>query len=90
MDKQKIIIIVLSVALILTAQYIVLEKWLVSVKQDMVTSYQDGYDAGAKDVLTTIYLQTKNCQTSTITLENSTLQVFDINCLQTDLEKINP
>lgn len=90
MDKQKIIIIALSIALILTVQYFILEKWLVNVKQDMVSSYQNGYDAGAKDVLTTIFLQTKDCQTSIITLGNVTRQVFDVTCLQTDLEKTHP
>ena len=90
MDRQKIIIIVLSIALILTAQYVILEKWFISVQQDKVASYQNGFNAGVRETLTTIFLQTKNCQTSTITLDNVTRQIFDIICLQNNLEKINP
>jgi len=82
MNKQKIIIITLSIALFLIVQYVIIENWLVGVREDMIASYQNGYNAGAKDALTAIYQQTMECQTSTITLGNFTRQVFDTTCLQ--------
>lgn len=90
MNKQKIIIIALSITLFLIVQYVIIENWLVGVREDMVASYQNGYNGGAKDALTAIYQQTMNCQTSTITVGNFTRQVFDITCLQDNPEKTNP
>ena len=86
-DKQKIAIIALSVALFLISQYIILEKWIESNQQKMNEVYQRGYDTGSQDAVIAIYEQTQNCQTTTVTLGNLTKNIFDLSCIQTNLEK---
>jgi len=90
MNRQKIIIIALSVALFLTAQYIFLDKLIESNNQKMSQIYQRGYDSGAKDAITALYQQTQNCQISTITLGNLTKHVFDLACLKKGANATNP
>ena len=82
MNKQKITIIGLVAALVLISMYMVLDKLAVTRQQEMVEIYQQGYDQGVRDTVTTLYVQTQNCQRSTITVGNLTKDVFDLDCLQ--------
>lgn len=82
MNKQKTIIIILSVALFVLAQYVIYEKIIESRQQEVMMSYQNGYNKGLSDAVTTIYKQTENCQTTTITIGNFSKTVFDITCLK--------
>jgi len=89
-DKQKIIIIVLAVALFLAIQYLILDRWTNSALYQISESYKHGYDKGLEDAVTAIYYQTKNCQKSTIVLGNMTKEVFDFACLQQNLSSSVP
>lgn len=82
MNKQKIIIIMLSVALFSLVQYVIYEKITESRQQELVNVYQNGYNRGLSDAATAIYKQTENCQTTTITIGNLTKTVFDLSCLK--------
>ena len=82
MNKQEIIIITLAAALVLFSAYIVFDKLAESRQKEMSEIYQKGYEQGIKDSVTTLYEQTQNCQTLTITLENLTKNLFDLACLQ--------
>ena len=83
MNRQKITIIALSVALFALAQYVIYEKVMESRQQELANAYQNGYNKGLTDAAITIYRQTENCQTTTITIGNLTKNVFDLSCLKT-------
>ena len=82
MNKQKIIIIALSVSLFVLAQYIVYEKIIETRQQELTNTYQDGYKKGLTDAAVAVYKQTENCQTTTITIGNFTKTIFDVSCLK--------
>jgi hypothetical protein len=89
-SKQKIVIIALSIALFAIAQYFAIEKVSEANQKKMSDVYQNGYDQGLKDAVTTLYEQTKDCQTTTIFVGNLSRQIFDIACLKNNLEKSSP
>ena len=82
MDKQKLIIIVLSIALFLAIQYFFLERWINSTQEQVAKSYQSGYDQGLKDAVISVYKQTENCHAATIGVGNFSKNVFDSSCLK--------
>ncbi len=83
MNKQKITIIALSVALFVLAQYVIYEKITESRQQELDNAYQNGYNKGLTDAAVTIYKQTENCQTTSITIGNLTKNIFDLSCFKT-------
>lgn len=82
MDKQKITIIALTAVLVLALQYIILDNFLELKEGEMIQVFQNGYEEGLTDAIATIYLQTQNCQSTTITLFNATKEIFDLSCLK--------
>ena len=81
MDKQKIVIIILAIGLVITVQYSLLDKWSISEQQQKILTFQQGYNQGLKDAVSALYKQTENCQQSTIAVGNITKTVIDIACL---------
>lgn len=84
MNKQKITIIVLSVALFALVQYVLYEKITESRQQELSNAYQNGYNKGLTDAAVTVYKQTENCQSTNITIGNLTKTVFDLSCLKVE------
>lgn len=75
-------IITLSIALFLMAQYIIYEKITESRQQELIDAYKNGYNKGLTDAAVTVYKQTENCRTASITIGNITKNVFDLSCLK--------
>ena len=90
MDRQKFIIIGMSITVFLLFQYIILEKWQTSTNQEMFESFQKGHDQGLKDAIMTLYTQTEDCHISTAATGNFTKQYVDFNCLEFYSEKSKP
>ncbi|MEO9307238.1 MAG: hypothetical protein ABI342_02870 [Nitrososphaera sp.] len=88
MNRNKITIIVLSVALFALAQYVIYEKIIESRQQEMSNAYKSGYDKGLTDAAVTIYKQTENCQTTTVTIGNLTRNIFDLSCLKVETKNM--
>lgn len=84
MNKQRITIIALSIALFVLAQYVIYEKIIESRQQELTNMYQDGYKKGLTDAAMAVYKQTENCQTATITIGNFTKTIFDVSCMQVE------
>ena len=84
MNKQRITIIALSIALFALAQYVIYEKIIESRQQELANMYQEGYRKGLTDAAVAIYKQTENCQTTTITIDNFTKTIFDVSCLKVE------
>lgn len=90
MNKQKITIIILSVALFLLAQYVIYEKMIESRQQELSLAYEHGYNQGLSDAAVTIYKQTENCQTTAVTIGNLTKNIFDLSCLKAMEKNMTP
>lgn len=82
MNKQKIIIIILSTSLFILIQYVIYEKIVESRQQELSTAYQNGYNKGLTDAATAVYKQTENCQATTVTIGNLTKSIIDLSCLK--------
>ena len=83
MNKQKIIIIALSVALFIIGQYLIYERTTESRQHEVTNAFQGGYNKGLSDAVTAVYNQTENCKTTTLTIGNLTRTVLDLSCLKT-------
>ena len=90
MEKQKIVIISLSVALFLVLQYVILDNWVESNEQKVNRGYQLGYEQGLIDAVVTIYQQTENCKSTVITIGNLSKKVFDMACSPVNSEITPP
>ena len=90
MDKQKIVIIGMAIAIFVLAQYLILEKWQNVKNQEISENFQNGYNQGVKDTLISLYKQTEDCHTSTAVTGNLTKQYVDFNCLKSYLEELKP
>jgi len=84
MNKQRMTIIALSIALVALAQYVIYEKIIESRQQELANTYQEGYKKGLTDAAVAVYKQTENCQTTTITIGNFTKTIFDVSCLKVE------
>ena len=81
MNTQKIIMIVLAISLIVTLQYLVLDKWMTSMDENTSQNIQNAYDQGIIDTISAIYNESENCQGVPITVGNLTKTIFDVSCL---------
>lgn len=85
LNKEKVIIIALSVILFSLVQYVIYEKIIQSRQQELANAYQNGYNKGVTDAAISIYKQTNNCQTTTISIGNLSKNIFDLSCLKIQL-----
>ena len=90
MNKQKLVIIALAVTLFVVMLYIVFEKWVYERNQEKLNIYQDGYDQGLHDAVTTLFYNTKECNPTSLSLGNITKFIIDVSCLQTNSSRIPP
>jgi len=90
LNKQKITIIGLSVALGLAGIFIVLDEFIETSQQLIIESYQNGYQQGMIDSISSLFEQTQNCQITPIYLGNSTLNVVDYECIKPQSENSFP
>ncbi len=75
-------IIILAILLVLSVGYIAIDKYTTSREQQLLATYQGGYNKGVQDAIVSLYQQTDNCQPATINIGNLTKQFFDVACLQ--------
>ena len=81
MNKKNLIIVILASSLILTVNFFVLDKWLDLRENELSKFYQQGYDRGLEDAVTTIFEQTENCQLASIWIGNSSKDLIDFLCI---------
>ena len=82
MDKQQIVIIILSITLIVTFQYVIFNDWIEEKNSEIDKSYQEGYNQGGLDLVLSLIQETEDCNTFTLTFENTTRILFDFLCLE--------
>ena len=81
MNKQKIVIFILSAILFILAEYIIINDLYESNQTQVQDSYQIGYDKGLSDTAESVFLQTENCNPVGVTLNNMTKVIIDTACL---------
>ncbi len=81
-DKQKIALVVLTVLLIIAAGYIVLGEYQRVMSQEQLTAYQLGVQAGYEQAVIQLIQQVSTCQQVPVTLNNQTVNVIAVACLQ--------
>lgn len=83
-SKQKLLIITLAVSLVAIFVWFVLIDNIIFpiIQQEIITSYQNGYEKGAEDSIIQLFQQTSNCQPTNIWIGNNTKQLVDVACLQ--------
>jgi hypothetical protein len=87
MNKQKITIIVLAIALFLLIQYLLFDQMLESRNHEITESFQEGYVEGAADAISEIFVQIEDCQISSLTIGNYTKSIIDYSCLGINIDK---
>lgn len=80
MNKQNLIILILGISLIITVNFLILDKWLDSRVNELSAIYQQGYDDGLGESVTTIFTQTEDCQVTTIWVGNFSKAIIDFAC----------
>jgi hypothetical protein len=90
MKKQNLVIIVLSVILFGLIQYVIFDMIGETVSNEMVNSYQSGYNQGILDSVNAIYQQTENCNPTFVTIGNLSKEVIDFSCVEIQIENISP
>tara|TARA_Y100000310_G_C19974611_1_gene487017 strand:+ start:167 stop:451 length:285 start_codon:yes stop_codon:yes gene_type:complete len=80
--KFRLTITILAILLVLSVGYIAIDKYTTSREQQLMATYQGGYNKGVQDAVVSLYQQTNNCQPATINIGNLTKQIFDVACLQ--------
>ncbi|GEM_PF-996567 len=87
-DKQKALIAVLALLLILVLGYVAVDKAKTAYNSAILKAQQQGYIAGVTDSVASAYIQTDNCQVATLYLGNATRQIADYECLKRAAEAV--
>lgn len=79
--KIKIIAVVLAVLLLLSAGYIVYEKFVVWKQQKDVSIFQSGAQYGYEQAVSQLFQQAQSCQQVPIFFNNQTINIVAVECL---------
>ncbi len=78
LDKQKIALISVTVALLISVGYIAFSQYQAIRTQDQISAYQIGYTEAVVNLLQ----QVSTCKQVPITYGNTTINVIAVACLQ--------
>ncbi len=83
-SKQKLVIIILAVALVtIFVWFMIIDNHIIpTIQQEIINSYQNGYNSGVENSIIELFQQTLNCQPTYIWVGNDTKQLIDVTCLQ--------
>jgi hypothetical protein len=82
MEKQKIAIIGLGVAIILIVQYFLISDLVNQKNEESMTIFQNGYDAGVESTIKLLFAKTDNCQPADIFMNETTRILVDYDCVK--------
>jgi len=82
MQTQKIALIVVTIALIVSIFYIAAGQYNKIVAQEQLTAYQQGFQIGYEQAVLTLMQQVSTCQQVPVTYDNQTINVIAVGCLQ--------
>jgi hypothetical protein len=79
-NKQKILIIS-AIGLFALSQYLLTDYFFSSKQSQLFDYYQEGYEDGLIDSVSAIFFNIENCEATSISFNNITKYVIDIDCL---------
>ncbi len=87
MITQKLIIIILAVALcIIFVWFVIIDNYIIpSIISGNQLSFQNGYEIGSNDIITGIIQQSYSCTPVSVWSGNNTIQLINVECLQKDI-----
>jgi len=86
MNKQIIAIVVLSALLISAIGYIGVNKYQQNRQQEQLSIYQQGMQAGYEQAVIQLVQQALTCQQVPINIQNQTINLIAVECLQAKQE----
>jgi len=81
-NKQNITIIGLAVGLGLFITFFGIEKLTESTQDQIKVAFQQGYEKGATDFVSTFFQSTEDCNISPVFFNNLTRSVVDVDCIR--------
>ncbi len=81
-NRQKAAIIFMGILLILALAYIGLDAYQESRQQEQLSIFQQGAQFGFEQAVTQIVQQASACQSVPLYVENTTINVIAVECLQ--------
>ena len=87
MIPQKLIIVILAVALsVIFVWFVLIDNYIIpSIISGNQQSFQNGYETGANDIITGIIQQSYSCNPVSVWAGNSTVQLINVECLQSEI-----
>ena len=82
MNKQKIMILSLAVALIFILNYLVLDNFFEQNEKQLRNAYLSGRDEGINETISVLFKEAENCNVIPIFIENSSKNLIDVSCLE--------
>ncbi len=84
MISQKLIIIILAIALTaIFVYFVIIDNYIIpSIISGNQLSFQNGYETGANDIVTGIIQQSYSCNPVSVWAGNNTVQLINVECLQ--------
>ncbi len=85
MISQKLIIIILTVVLIVVfVWFVIIDNYIIpSIISGNQISFQNGYETGSNDIVTSIIQQSYSCTPVSVWAGNNTAQLINVDCLDT-------
>jgi len=81
-NKQKTIVVVLTILLTLTIGYIVFDKYQQNQTQKQISLYQQGMQNGYEQAITQLVKQALTCQQVPVKVQNKTINMIAVDCLK--------
>ncbi len=84
MIPQKLIIIILAVALfVIFVWFVLIDNYIIpSIISGNQISFQNGYDAGLQDAIFGIIEKSSQCQQVTVWSEDISVNLIDVSCIE--------
>jgi uncharacterized membrane protein (DUF485 family) len=82
MQKQKLALIVVSIALAMSIVYIAVDAYQAMMLQEQFNAYQQGVQVGYEQAVLALVQQVSTCQQVPVTYGNQTINVIAVACLQ--------
>ncbi len=82
MKKDRKLIIILAIFLVLAVGYISIDKYIDARQKEQISIYQQGMQAGYKQAIVQLVQQASTCQQVPVYIENQTINMIAVSCLQ--------
>ena len=84
MIPQKLIIIILAIVLtVVFMWFVIIDNYIIpTIIMENQQSFQNGYETGSNDIITSIIQQSYSCTPVSLWSGNNTIQLINVECLQ--------